>query len=263
MKPLKLLTYFLFFGLVGCQPKGSFVYQFPNTDQIQIDQVMVVIDYLNLRDDLGQYWDYDSYYHQKTLNKLLIQVDTELQHAGYPPTQSYLLSSGLLIKTDFPVEHYIKEQLQTELLYPPYSLAQQNISGELISQHQEFLGILVKYMATRRHIENDEISHRGMQMGYHFESMNLPNNTAILYMHINQSAVGIIKQLGTVLLSGAIASQADYGYLGVDLNSKKHASAFLVHKGSGQILWKNHSSRWSTDRPITDLLNFFPQNTNN
>ena len=250
----------LFFGLTACQPKGSLIYQYPNTEQHPVDQVMVVIDYLNLRDDIGKYWDFDSYYHQQILDSLLLQANAEVQQHGLPPIQSYLLTSGLLIKNDWPVEHYIEDQLQTELLYPPFILAQQNISAKQITQHQEFLSIMIKYMATRRHHADDELSHRGMQMGYHFEAMDLPDNTAILYIHINQSAAGITKQLGTWLLTGALASQANYAHIGVDLYAKKQASAFLIHKGSGQILWKNHSNQWSTDQPIKQLLTAFPKN---
>lgn len=257
MKRLSIL-FILFFGLTACQPKGSLTYQFPHSENHRINQVMVVIEYLNLRDDIGKFWDFDSYYHQKTLDRLLAQSNEQLQLAHYPPIESYLLSSGLLISNDFPVEHYIEEVLQPELLYPPYILAQQNIDNNQINQHQEFLGIMVKYMANRRYIENDELTHRGMQMGYHFESMNLPDDTAILYIHINQSAPGVIKQLGTMLLTGAIASQADYAYVGFDTSAKKQASAFLVHKGSGQILWKNHSNSWTTDRHLSELLTLFP-----
>ncbi len=257
MKRPKLLL-ILLFGLAACQPKGSLIYQYPNPEQHAIEHVVVVIDYLNLRDDIGKYWDFDSYYHQQTLDSLLRQTNDQLQQLGYPVVESYLLTSGLLIKTDLPVEHYIMDQLQTELLYPPYVLAQQGINPEQIAQHQEFLGIMVKYMATRRHIDDDELSHRGMQMGYHFESIDLPNDTAILYIHINQSAAGIIKQLGTVLLTGAIASQADQAYVGVDLTTTRPASAFLVHHGSGQILWKNHSNKWSTEQALSDLLTRLP-----
>jgi len=258
MKRLKLLL-FMTFGLAACQPKGSFIYQYPKTNDIQIDQVMLVVDYLNLRDDVGKYWDFDSYYHQQTLNKLLFDVDLQLQQSGYPEVQSYLLSSGLLINQEFAVEHYIKEQLQDTLLYPPYILALHNMDSNQIKQHQEFLTIMVKYIAQRRHQGTDELSHQGMQMGYHFEAMDLPDNTAILYIYINQSAAGIVKQLSTLLLTGALASQADYANVGIDLSNKRQASAFLIHKGSGQILWKNHSNSWATDQPIEQLLTLFPQ----
>ena len=252
------LVLMLCIGLAACQPKGSLIYQYPNPEQHAIEHVVVVIDYLNLRDDIGKYWDFDSYYHQQTLDRLLRQTNDQLQQLGYPVVDSFLLTSGLLINNDFPVEHYIKDQLQAELLYPPYSLAQQNVNPEQIAQHQEFLGIMVKYMATRRHLDDDELSHRGMQMGYHFESMILPSDTAILYIHINQSAAGIIKQLGTLLVTGAIASQADQAYVGMNLTTARQASAFLVHHGSGQILWKNHSNQWSTDHPLSNLLTRLP-----
>ncbi len=263
MKHFKFTVFVCFFGLMACQPKGSLIYQYPDTENIGINQLVVVIDYLNLRDDIGKYWDYDSYYHQKTLDHLLAQTNDTMQQNGYPPAESYLLSSGLLIKNDFPVEHYIKEQLQPELLHPPYTLALKSIDDTQVTQHQEVLSVMIKYLATRRHIKNDELSHRGMQMGYHFESIDLPDDTAILYIHVNQSAVGIIKQLGSILLSGAIASQADYGFIGVDLSTPKHASAFLVHTGSGQILWKNHSNNWNTDQPVAELLKLIPQKIKN
>ncbi len=259
MKHFKLIGFICILGLMGCQPKGSLIYQYQGAEKIEIKQLMVVIDYLNLRDDTGKFWDFDSYYHQKTLDNLFLQVKTTLKNNGFPPIESYLLSSGLLIKGDFPVEHYNKEQLQPELLHPPYTLAFKSTNDEQITQHQEVLGIMIKYIATRRHHTDDENNHRGMQMGYHFQSIDLADSTAILYIHINQSAVGIIKQLGQVLLGGAIASQADYGYVNVNLSNKKHASAFLVHKGSGQILWKNHTSSWSTDQPINEFLKRLPK----
>lgn len=257
MKRPELLL-ILCFGLAACQPKGSLIYQHPNPAQHSTEHVVVVIDYLNLRDDIGKYWDFDSYYHQQTLDRLFQQASDQLQAAGYPVAESYLLTSGLLVQHDFAVEHYIEDVLQPERLYPPYILAQSGLNQQQISQHQEFLGIMVKYIAGRRHLENDESTHRGMQMAYHFEAMDLPDQTAILYMHINQSAAGIIKQLSTLLLTGAMASQADAAYVGLDLTAQRQASAFLVHKGSGQILWKNHSKQWSTEQPISELIKSLP-----
>lgn len=220
---------------------------------------MVVIDYLNLKDDVGKYWDFDSYYHQKVLNQMLRQLDTELQSVGYPKANAYLLSSGLLIKHPFAVEHYIEDQPQDELLYPPFILAQNNIIESQIPQHQEILSILVKYIAQRRHHQTDELSHRGMQMGYQLAAMDLSDDTAILYVHIDLSAPGIIKQLSSFLISGAIASQADYGHVHLDATTKRHASAILIHKGSGQILWKNFTQQWTPEQPIQQLLNGLPK----
>ncbi|MGJ8662523.1 MAG: hypothetical protein ACSHWU_02685 [Marinicella sp.] len=255
----KTLLCLLCFGLMACQPKGQLLYQFPTPQSYPVDQVMVVIDYINLRDDVGKYKDFDSYYHQQTLNKLLADIDLKLQQSGYPKVNSYLLGSGLLIKHEFAVEHYIDDQLQDQLLYPPFILAQQDIDQEHIKLHQEFLTIMVKYIAQRRHHENDELTHRGMQMGYHFEAMKLPKNTGILYVHIDQSAPGIIKQMGTFLLTGALASQADYGHVSFDATPNKHASLFFIHQKSGQILWKNHSNSWTTNSPISDLLTALPR----
>jgi hypothetical protein len=259
MKCPKLLL-LIVFGLTACQPKGTLIYHYPNPDEYSIDQVVVVIDYLNLKDDIGKLWDFDAYYHQQVLNKLLTDVDWQLQQSGYPKVNAYLLSSGLLINNPFAVEHYIKDELQADLLYPPYVLASQNIDQAQITQHQEFLTLLVKYISQRRHQENDEWTHRGMQMGYHFASMDLPANTGILYLHIDQSAAGIIKQLGTFLVTGAIASQADYSQVSLDFSGQRHASAFFIHKSSGQILWKNHSIQWSPVMPIEQLLTEFPAN---
>ena len=259
---IRFLGYFiLYLGLVACQPRGTYTYQHAKNIDYPIKQIVVVIDYLNLRDDVGQYWDFDSYYHQRTLDHLFSQVKSHLRNTGYPDVESYLLSSGLLIRNEFAVEHYWQDQDQGELLYPPYILAQSNISNELITQHQEYLTIMVKYLAQRKHHPNDLLSLSGMQMGYHFENMELAEDTGLLYMHINQSAPGAVKQLGSLLLTGAIASQADYAHVGLDLSSQKHSSIFWIHKGSGQILWKNYSNHWSTDQPLEILLSSFPNQT--
>ncbi len=261
MKNFKLLLFLIpvmCFGLMGCQPKGTTLYQNPTPEQYPIKQMMVVIDYLNLRDDVGTYWDFDSYYHQKVLNLLLNDTTSLLQQAGYPKVDAYLLSSGLLIRNEFAVEHYINEELQAELLYPPFILAQQNIPEAHIVQHQEYLTLMVKYVAQRRHHINNEDSYRGMQMAYHFEELDLPADTGILYVHVDLSAPGAIKQLSALLLSGAVASQTDYASVHIDSTYKRHASALLIHKGSGQILWKNHSNSWTPELPISALLSDFP-----
>lgn len=245
-------------GLASCQPKGTYTYQYPENIEFPINNMVVVIDYLNLKDDVGKYWDFDSYYHQKTLDHLLSQVESILLQEGYPKVSAFLLSSGLLIKNEFAVEHYWQEQSKKEMLYPPYLLALSNVRKEHIEQHREFLTIMVKYLAHRRHHLSDPFSLTGMQMGYHFENLDLADDTGLFYLYINQSAPGAIKQLGALLLSGAIASQADYAHVGIDLSSNKHASAFLIHKGSGQILWKNYSNQWASDQPLSQLLTTFP-----
>ncbi len=248
----------LSFGLVACQPKGTYTYHHAEGKDHPINQVIVVIDYLNLRDDIGKYWDFDSYYHQSTLDQLFNQIKSILADAGYPEISAYMLSSGLLIKHEFAVEHYWQNEAKSELLYPPYLLAQENIPAEQINQHQEFLTIMVKYLAQRRHHENDPLSLRGMQMGYRFENMSLADDTGLLYVHINHSAPGAIKQLSALLLSGVIASQADYAHIGIDFKHQKHSSVFWIHKGSGKILWKNYSNQWLTDQPLKLLLSSFP-----
>ncbi len=253
MKRLNTLL-LLLIGLTACQPKGSLLYQYPNTESLDINELVVVIDYLNLKDDLGNYWDFDSQHHKTILNQKLTAVNRLTVEAGYPKISNYVLSSGLLVKPDFAVEHYQTKQLQAGLLYPPYVLAAEKTSSQLIDQHQEIMNLLVKYIAQRRYRETDEYTHRGMQMAYHFDAMDLPPNTGILYIHIDLSAPGIIKQTGTFLLAGAAASQADYAQINFAATPRRQASAFLLHKASGQILWKNHSKTWRPDQPISTLL---------
>lgn len=251
--PLMLLV------LTACQPKGTTLYQHDQPEAYPIEHTLVVIDCLNLRDDLGRYWDFDSYYHEDMLNRLLAAVDRSLQQAGYPAAYGYLLSSGLLVDEGFAVDHYIQETLQPDLLYAPFIMASDQVPLEQIDQHREVMRLMIKYLAPKRHHASDPNSHRGMQMGYHFEHLNLPANTGILYLHVDLSAAGAIKQLGTLILSGAIASQSDYASMHLDIGYRRHASAFWVHSGSGQILWKNHSNQWTPAQPIGQLLTQFPK----
>jgi len=244
----------LLIGLTACQPKGSYRYHYPAPEAHPIKRMVVVIDYLNLRDDIGKYWDYDSFYHEHNLNLLLNGVEIHLQELGYPAVEGYLLSSGLLFKEAFAVEHYHQDENQEELLYPPFTMAQHNIPVADTFHHQEIMSTLVKYIAQRRHHASDSSNHRGMQLGYQVQALDLPTDTGILYLHINTSAPGAVKHLGALLLGGAIASQADYGHLYYQPRSQQHASAFLLHHNSGQILWKNFTSQWTPDQPIAGLL---------
>jgi hypothetical protein len=253
----RALLILMIWGLTGCQPKGTFLYQYPEDETFAINHTILVIDYLNLKDDLGQFWDFDGFYHQRVLNQLLHDIDGYLQAKGYPAIDGYILSSGLLIKSQFSVDHYIQDVPQQEALQPPFILAHQDTDTKQIEQHQEVLGLLVKYIAQRKHSQQDPLSHRGMQLGYQMASMNIPEDTVILYVHIDLSAPGAIKQLSTFLMAGAVASQADYAQVHFNPTATQHASAFLLHKGSGQILWKNYSTSWHPEQSIDILLKGF------
>jgi hypothetical protein len=243
--------------LLSCQPRGSYLYQHPEGQTTTINNVVLVIDYLNLKDDLGDRWDFDSLQHQQLLNHLLKESSHWLQQWGYPRVTNYLLSSGLLIRQPLAVDHYQHKALQPEPLFPPYLLASEGI--EEPAMHQEPLALLVKYTAPRRHHPGNPDSLRGMHIGYHFSELKLPADTAVLYLHIDQSATGIIKQLSTLLLTGALASQSDHAQVYLAANSQRQASAFLIH-ASGEILWKNHSTVWHPGQSVRELLVGFPIN---
>lgn len=258
---MKLIKYALLMviGLTACQPKGSYLYQFPQTANISINEVVVIIDYLNLRDDLGKNWDFDSAHHRLILNQLLNQINHKLRQDGYPKVKQYLLSSGLLIKAPMTVDHYVDGELQQQPLYPPFIIASTLADTKQIELHQEIMTILAKYITPRTHHMNDAMTHRGMQMGHHFEAIDLTDDTALLYVQIDLSAPGTVKQLTTFLVSGAIASQTDYGHVQMHNSSNRASSAALIHKGTGQILWKNYSSTWQPSKPINWLLVDFPR----
>lgn len=257
MRSRDLLLLLSCFWLISCQPKGSYLYQHPQGPARMVNHVVVVIDYLNLKDDLGANWDFDSLEHQQVLNNLLKATSHWLQQRGFPRVTNYLLSSGLLIRQPLAVDHYRHGSLQPEPLYPPFLVASEGV--ENLDKHQEALALLVKYTAPRRHHPDNPHSMRGMHIGYHFSEMKLSEDTAVLYLHIDQSAAGIIKQLSTLLLTGALASQSDHARVYLAASSQRQASAFLIH-ASGEILWKNHSTQWHPGQPLQELLAGFPLN---
>jgi len=242
--------------LCACQPKGSHLYH--NNDPVvaPIARVMVVMDYLNLKDDLGQQWDFDSDHHQQLLNRLLGDTNHWLRQRGYPKVDQYLLTSGLLFRQPIPVDHYQQQQLQPDPLYPPYLLASSGTDQVML--HQEVLQLLVKYTAPRRHHPDQSDSLRGMHVGHQFQSLDMADDTAVLYVHINQSAPGLIKQLSSLILAAAVASQTDHTQVYLDAGHQRQASAFLIDS-TGRILWKNHSLSWHPGLPVEQLLIEFPR----
>ncbi|MFC3193056.1 hypothetical protein ACFODZ_02265 [Marinicella sediminis] len=242
-------------GLTACQPKGTWLYQAAADERPDWEHIVVIIDYLNLKDDLDGHWDFASEQHQMVLNRLLAETNRTLQQSGYPRVNRFVLSSGLLFAQPMAVDHYRNSELQHEPLYPPYLLAVDGM--EHIAVHQEVLQLLVKYTAPRRHHPEQPDSLRGMHVGHQFDALQLPEDLAVLYIHIDQSAPGIIKQLSSLLLAAAVSSQSDYTQVYLDGGQQKQASAFLVH-GSGQIIWKNHDINWHPGQPINQLLIDFP-----
>lgn len=242
--------------LTACQPKGSYLYHSNESVAAPIARVMVVMDYLNLKDDLGQQWDFDSDHHQQLLNRLLGDTNHLLRQWGYPKVEQYLLTSGLLFRQPIPVDHYRQQQLQANPLYPPYLLASNGT--EKVMVHQDVLQLLVKYIAPRRHHADESDSMRGMHVGHQFQSLSIPQDTAVLYVHINQSAAGLIKQLSSLILAAAVASQTDHTQIYLDAGHQRQASAFLIDS-TGLILWKNHSLNWHPGLPMQQLLAEFPR----
>lgn len=103
----------------ACAP----VYQYTRPDlepENLPSQVVVVLDYLSIVDDVGARWDYRESVNQKNIKLLERLANDLLKTHGFNSADKFLTSSGLGLDEDFLVDYYVDGQPGEEVVKPPY-----------------------------------------------------------------------------------------------------------------------------------------------
>jgi hypothetical protein len=234
MKKIILTT--LTFTLMACAPKYSFVKTKFDNEAPQIENILFVLDYVSLKDDVGELWDFDENKNIKNMDKMYSQIENILKSKGYNVLKSNLKASGLLINDEYQAEHYLDKKLQEDLISPPFLIRSNDINEENINN------LRILNFDVRNHLAG-QISSKIKNLGYgqlpsldQLNMLDLPANTAIVVVNSNRPKVSAIKAIGVGVMSAALTG----GYLFLSSHGVPSTFGYMVHADTGDILWSNY-----------------------
>ncbi|WP_395374275.1 hypothetical protein [Marinicella sp. W31] len=251
---------FCVFILTGCS--SSYQYRRAAAPETHtISNVVVVVDYVSITDDVGKLMNYDLDLNIEQMEALESIAIEQLENKGFAPSSSRLRGSGLGMPGFLEFELYENGEDQQALMNPPFLIEPRFLTQQQTHQFEYLFDQLESKYSQLNVDKNtqpvlDSIRLRGLT-----EPLALPENSAILFVRAFHPRVSAGKAIGVGLLGIAISAAAtDGSYIGIATSyDQAFSSAFLVHADSGQLLWKNHKSGARLDhQAMQRLFSNFP-----
>lgn len=236
MKKAFLLT--LSFILISCTPKYDFVKTKFDNGKPQVKNIMLVLDYVTLKDDVGKLYDFDENYNLKHMNLMYSKIKSLVETRGFSVLPETLKASGLLIDSEYQAEHYLNKKLQKDLISPPFILRITGMDDDMVDVLRDL------NLESRAHLgyniatEVKTYKYGTLPSLENLNKLNLPEHTAILVINANRPKVSAIKAIGVGVLSTALTG----GYATVAMQGIPSTFGYLVHADTGDILWTNYGA---------------------
>ena len=238
MKKIIILT-LLSLALISCTSKYDYVKTNFEHDVPSVKNVLLVLDYVSLKDDVGKLWDFDENYNLKQLDNNYAQIKTLIEDKGYTVINKTLKASGLIIDNQYQAEHYLDKKLQEKLISPPFIIKATDLDDD------EIQTLIILNYETRVHL-GTEIMSKKKYLNYgllpnigNLAKLDLPDDTAIIVVNINNPKISAVKAMGIGVLSAA----ATGGYMYVTPYGIPSTFGYMLHPKTGDILWTNYGSR--------------------
>lgn len=240
MEFAKLTIIMLSLALFGCA--GNF--QYTKSDMRHLPsqtEVIVIYDYLALKDDIGELLDFEESKNQEGIETYGTLMKDMLENHGFSVSEKTLRSSGLGAPPNTVVEHHVDgkkadEPLALPLIWRSDGFSKQEIQAvtELYDELEFRVGSMPSGQFTTPKIAQESF-------GEYMSGLELSDDTLVLLARITKPRISAGKTLGMVALSAAtvgVATGGEYfAYPTYYVNERM--AAFLLHKGSGELLWKN------------------------
>ena len=99
--------------LCACAPKYN--YTRADLDQKPLpSEVVVIVDYFAVVDDVGELWDYKQEFNDKRINRFRELVSDLLGSSGYLVADKGIISSGLGLSSHIEFDYYIDGKKQDQ-----------------------------------------------------------------------------------------------------------------------------------------------------
>ncbi|MCF6318475.1 MAG: hypothetical protein L3J83_04210 [Proteobacteria bacterium] len=224
--------------LKACAPT-NYVYvkkSNPEAKSHKINQVMIMVEYLAIKDDLKGFWNFEENSNLDNQDKLHNIAANMLKAKGYDLANMALKSSGLIINREYLVDHMIGKQKQSVPIEPPYILRSINLENTTIQGLESLLFELNAPISAvmsdmRSFVKNNFISET--------QALNMTSDTAILIIQSYKPRVSIFADMQVDLVTSSYGSSA---YVHLNNRNRPTTYAYLIHVGTGDLLWSNKTT---------------------
>ena len=229
---MRILSLICFLILSACAPTNYvYVKKFTEPRPV-IENVIVMIEYLDIKQGFGQYWKFNedaNLFQQDYLYDVSVAM---LETKGYHVSPRYLKTSGLILDRNFRVKHYVNKNAMPELITPPYIIRSFDIDDDNIHALENLLAALNRPMsAVMSDLRGYVVNNYKQQM----QAIDLPSNTGIL---IIQSYKPKSYPFGEFDV-GIGGSSFDTSVAFSNHSMPASTYAYFLHKSSGDLLWSN------------------------
>jgi len=232
-----LIIVFLLFILKACAPTNYVYIKQINADIHKIKNVFIMIEYLDAKNDVKGFWNFDEDINLSNQDALYDIASQMLINKGYLLSDKILKTSGLVIARDFYMDHYVNKQLQNEVIAPPYIVRSVNLEDQNIVELEYLLAELNRPMST---VMADYRGFVNNNYKPQTTSTGLPNDSAILLIQSYKPRVSLFDN---VTVNYSVTSSDGGGAIGIGRHGPQASShAYLIHVGSGDLIWSNKTS---------------------
>jgi len=231
------IIFLIFFCLLsGCAPT-NYVYVKKFSHNVPtIGNVMIVVEYLDIKNDIKGYWNFEETTNLQNQDVLYEIASNMLLIKGYTLADMSLKTSGLIIDRSFLVDHFINKQKQEVAIAPPFIVRSIDLDDENIQGLESLLAELNQPMSAvmsdlRGYVKNNYLQ----QM----QALDMPSDTVILIIQSYKPRVSPFANMG-ITFASSTSGTGTY----VDVNRRVLATtyAYLLHKGTGDLLWSNKTT---------------------
>ncbi len=242
-------------GLTAC----STTYQYTRPELVP-DQtpatILLAVDFLSIRDDVGQHWDFDENAHVRSLNRADAGLVAQIESHGFLPADKALVSSGIWLHPDLAVDHYRNGKQLPDPIYPPFLIGNTGMSEVAAEAVADLYPVLARELADievrRQWLREFNLFNYRQQM-----AEVIPDaDHLLLIVQYHDPSVSLMKRLGLLLLGVGVSQASDYSYASFDLQNQRSASSFayLIDSRDGQLLWKNRVNQIDLSQAGFDRL---------
>jgi len=226
------------FILSACAPT-NYTYIKKNYDlgNYKISEVLVAVEYLNLKETLTGSWIFNENTNLSNQDRIYGIVVEMLENKGYTIANQSLKTSGLILNRNILAKHYYNEKLQELPISPPFIIRSIDIDEATIQGLEVLLAEINKPVS---HVMSDYKSFINNNFKPQMQSINIDDNVAILLIQSFKPKNTIFSSFdvgfGVSSSSSAVFASTD------NVTYKPTSYAYLIHKGTGELLWSNKIS---------------------
>jgi len=233
---MKTLIVSLILILSACAPTSHvYVKSNQNGHNNMIREVVIMVEYLEIKEDSGEYWNFNENLNLLKQDELYMIAQKMLESKGYYLANKNLKTSGLITDRNLMLEHYVNNKLQNEVISPPYIVRSINLDDKNIQGFEMLLAELNQPISPAMvDLRSYVFSNFKSQMS----DLNLSDDSAIFIIQVYKPKFSVFSNINIGFTASSSGSS-----IGIGREHQPPSSyAYLIHVGTGDVIWSNKIS---------------------